>query len=59
MTRAGSKLKSCLIIDREILYGKDDEKEDDKNRKSEETDHLCLFNLREGYQDALPSLFAH
>jgi hypothetical protein len=43
----------------EIFYGEDDdEKEEDKNRKSEEADHLCLFNLREGHEDPLPSLFA-
>ena len=45
VTTAESELKLCSIIDREILYGEDDEKEEDKNHKSEETNHLCLFNL--------------
>ena len=47
VTRAESKLRLCSIIDKEIHYGEDDdEKEEDKNRKTEETNHLCLFNLR-------------
>ncbi len=59
VTRAESELKLCsTIIDKEILHGEedDDEKEEGKNRKSEETDHLCLFNLWEGHQDTFPSV---
>lgn len=60
MTGAESKLQLCSIINKEICYGEDnDEKEEDKNDKSEEADHLCLFNLWEGHEDPLPSLFAH
>ncbi len=46
-----SKLKLCSTIDKEIL--------DDEDLKGEETDHLCLFNLWEGHENPLPSLFAH
>ena len=57
LTSTESRLKS-RSTDREILRGEDDEKEEDKNEKSEETNHLCLFNLWEGHEDPLPSLFA-
>ena len=59
MTRAKSELKLYSIIDKEICYGEgNDEKEEDKDRKSKEADHLCLFDLREGHENPLPSLFA-
>ena len=58
MTRAKSKFELCSIIDKEICYGEDDEKEEDKNRKNEEADHLCLLNLWEGCEDPFPSVFA-
>ena len=48
--KAESKLQLCSTINMEIFYGEDgDEKEEDKNRECEETDHLCLFNLWEGH----------
>jgi hypothetical protein len=60
MTGAEYKLQLCSIINKEICYGEDnDEKEEDKNGKSEEADDLCLFNLWEGSEDPLPSLCAH
>ena len=54
VTRAESELKLCSIIDKEISYGNDGE----EYRKSEKTDHLCLFNLWEGYQDTFPFVLA-
>jgi hypothetical protein len=47
------------IVDKEIYYGKDNEKKAEKqNHKSKETCYLYVLKLRESYKNPLSSLFS-
>jgi hypothetical protein len=41
-----------------MFYGKDCKKEENKIRKGKAKIRLYLFDLREGYENTVPSLFS-